>query len=80
MFGDNIYTELDELYLIELYEFASQSTTIQPDFKLILAWWLTVLGFTEESKAYCDSITDAINNNNGSLESLKQLGDTANER
>jgi hypothetical protein len=64
-----------------LYEFASKAS-IQQDFKLILAWWLTELGFTEEPKKYVDSITSKIDSS--ALENLKQIGDvshtTTNER
>ncbi|KAI9476058.1 MAG: hypothetical protein EXX96DRAFT_286696 [Benjaminiella poitrasii] len=75
--GDDIYTDLDSLYLAEFYEFASNAG-IQQDFKLVLAWWLTELGFTQESQRYCDSIVSTFQNNPEyvtRLESLKRLGE-----
>lgn len=75
LLGDDLYTDLDTLFLCELYEFASKAN-VQQDFKLILAWWLSELGFTEESTKYCDSIATALQNStNYSLEDLRKLGD-----
>jgi hypothetical protein len=67
---DAKYADIDGLILLELYEFASK-TTIQQDYKLLMAWWLSELGFTEESKKYCDAIVV----DSASLEDLKKLSD-----
>jgi hypothetical protein len=74
LLGDNKYSNLDALYLLELYEFALESkTTIQQDYKLILAWWLTELGFTEESQKYIDSIVHVLNTTTNTVDQLKQV-------
>jgi hypothetical protein len=63
-----MYTDLDALYLVELYEFATQSK--YDTYKFIQAWWLSEFGFTNESKIYCDSIV--------STKELNTLGDICN--
>lgn len=70
--GTDIYTDLDALYLTELYEYATKLNLRQ--YKLIHAWWLTELGLTEEAKVYSDALTDKTTLEE--LQSLKQIGDT----
>ncbi|KAI8973399.1 Sec23-binding domain of Sec16-domain-containing protein [Mycotypha africana] len=75
--GDNLYTDLDALYLAELYEFASKAN-VQQDFKLALAWWLSEFGMKDESQKYCNSIVNYLSTSadtSSMLERLKQLGD-----
>jgi hypothetical protein len=53
--GTDIYTDLDALYLTELYEYAlstSSKANLQ-QYKLIHAWWLSEFGFTNEAQIYC---------------------------
>lgn len=73
MIGDDLYTDLDALYLVELYEFASKAS-IQQDFKLVLAWWLKDLGFSDESQKYTEAIGTKLVDAS-SLDKLKQVGD-----
>lgn len=75
--GDELYTDLDALYLVELYEFASKAS-LQQDFKLILAWWLTDLGFAEASQKYIDAIGAKVDTSG--LDKLKQVGDISPQR
>ncbi|KAK4520917.1 uncharacterized protein ATC70_006800 [Mucor velutinosus] len=73
LIGDDLYTDLDALYLVELYEFASKAS-IQQDFKLVLAWWLKDLGFSAESQKYTEAISAKLVGPS-SLDKLKQVGD-----
>lgn len=83
--GSDMYTDLDALYLSELYEFALSSSSTKPsylqNYKLIHAWWLSELGFTTESQIYCDSIVNALTTTNLEtdrsviLQELRQLGE-----
>lgn len=74
LLGHNKYSDLDALYLLELYEFALESkATIQQDYKLILAWWLTDLGFAEESQKYIDSIVQVLGMTSSTTNTVDQL-------
>lgn len=66
----DIYTDLDALYLTELYEYASKSK--HDTYKFIQAWWLTELGFTNEAKIYSDAITSTTE-----LDKLSDICNTA---
>ncbi|KAF1806702.1 Sec23-binding domain of Sec16-domain-containing protein [Mucor lusitanicus] len=77
MIGDDLYSDLDALYLAELYEFASKAS-IQQDFKLVLAWWLKDLGFSEESQKYTEAIGAKLVDASG-LDTLRHLGDISSE-
>lgn len=74
LLDNDAYSNLDNLYLLELYEFALESkATIQQDYKLILAWWLTELGFAEESQKYIDSIVRVLNTTSSTIQTVNQL-------
>jgi hypothetical protein len=74
----DIYTDLDAIYLTEIY-----SLTLENPLKhlqahrLIHAWWLSVLGLNDEANQYCKSIASIIKEDQSILDQLKTLGNVA---
>lgn len=77
--GTEIYTDLDALYLTELYEYGCKVQL--PQYKLIHAWWLSEFEMTQEAQIYCDAL--AQNTTLEDITGLKSLGeicDTVTDR
>ena len=66
--GTEKYTDLDALYLTELFEYALDAKF--DAYKTIQAWWLTELGFDNEAKQYTDLIV--------SVDAFDHLADICN--
>lgn len=79
---ETVSTDLDILYLMELYDFAlslkgndRSILSLQP-FKLVHAWWLKDLGFVKESEIYVESVVNRIQSDDhhqAVIERLKTL-------
>lgn len=73
--GIEMYTDLDALYLTELYELGCSKSLKSSlnQYKFILSWWLSEFGFNAESESYLDAIKQNISSDR--LQELKKLGD-----
>ncbi|KAI8985841.1 Sec23-binding domain of Sec16-domain-containing protein [Pilobolus umbonatus] len=82
--GTGIPSDTDVFYLAELYEMSliskgkqDEAVDVQ-DYKLVHAWWLSDLGYTDEAQDYCEAISKVIGSSDTpetKLESIKQIGE-----